>query len=388
MIPKSGYRFSERSCANKKLEDSVIGTLRLFVLGLCLALSGPSLAADPYPTRAVRLIVGFPAGGPTDIVARIVGAVSVGAARSADRHREPAGRRQQHRHTGRHYSPPDGYTLLLVSPPHAINATLYKKLPYNFLEDIVPVAGLAGGPNVMEVHPSVPAKTVAEFIAYAKANPGKISFASAGNGTTIHLSGELFMAMTGIKMLHVPYRGSAPALTDMISGQVHVMFDNLLSSMPHLQSGALRPLAVSSATRAETLPDVPTIAETVPGYETGTWWGVGVPKGTPAEIVEKLNREINASLADPKIKARFAELRRGADDRHAAGVRRLPRRRDREVGQGGEVFRGFGRLALDAGDIHKLAEEAFEIARCPFALGRVAHKAEALVGPDQARTRW
>ena len=173
----------------------------------------------------------------------------------------------------------------------------------------MPVAGLADGPNVMEVHPSVPAKTVAEFIAYAKANPGKISFASAGNGTTIHLSGELFMAMTGVKMLHVPYRGSAPALTDMISGQVHVMFDNLLSSMPHLQSGALRPLAVTLGdARSKRLPDVPTVAETVPGYETGTWWGVGVPKGTPAEIVEKLNREINASLADPKIKARFAEL--------------------------------------------------------------------------------
>jgi len=172
----------------------------------------------------------------------------------------------------------------------------------------VPVAGLADGPNVMEVHPSVPAKTVAEFIVYARANPGKISFASAGNGTTIHLSGELFMAMTGVKMLHVPYRGSAPALTDMISGQVHVMFDNVLSSISHLQSGALRPLAVTSRARLESLPDVPTVAETVPGYETGTWWGVGVPKGTPAEIVDKLNREINAVLADPKIKARFAEL--------------------------------------------------------------------------------
>ena len=160
----------------------------------------------------------------------------------------------------------------------------------------------------MEVHPSVPAKTVAEFIAYAKANPGKISFASAGNGTTIHLSAELFMAMTGIKMQHVPYRGSAPALTDMISGQVHVMFDNLLSSMPHLQSGALRPLAVTSRARAETLPDVPTVADTVPGYETGTWWGLGAPKATPGEIIEKLNRENNACLAEPKIKARFAEL--------------------------------------------------------------------------------
>ena len=286
----------------------MIGMLRLLVLGVCLALSAPSFAADPYPTRAVRLIVGFPAGGPTDIVARIVAqSLSERLGQQIVVENRP-GAGSNIATQAVITAPPDGYTLLLVSPPHAINATLYKKLPYNFLDDIVPVAGLADGPNVMEVHPSVPAKTVAEFIAYAKANPGKISFASAGNGTTIHLSGELFMAMTGVKMLHVPYRGSAPALTDMISGQVHVMFDNLLSSMPHLQSGALRPLAVSSAKRADTLPDVPTIAETVPGYETGTWWGVGVPKGTPGEIVEKLNREINASLADPKIKARFSDL--------------------------------------------------------------------------------
>lgn len=286
----------------------MIGMARLFVLGLCLVFAGTSLAADPYPTRAVRLIVGFPAGGPTDIVARITAqALSERLGQQIIVENRP-GAGSNIATQAVVTSPPDGYTLLLVSPPHAINATLYKKLPYNFLEDIVPVAGLADGPNVMEVHPSVPAKTVAEFIAYAKSNPGKISFASAGNGTTIHLSGELFMAMTGIKMLHVPYRGSAPALTDMISGQVQVMFDNLLSSMPHLQSGALRPLAVTSATRAETLPGVPTVAETVPGYETGTWWGVGVPRGTPGEIVEKLNREINAVLAEPRIKARLAEL--------------------------------------------------------------------------------
>jgi tripartite-type tricarboxylate transporter receptor subunit TctC len=288
----------------------VISTARVFALGLCLALVGiaPSLAADPYPTRPVRLIVGFPAGGPTDIVARIVAqSLSERLGQQIIVENRP-GAGSNIATQAVITSPPDGYTLLLVSPPHAVNATLYRKLPYNFLEDIVPVAGLADGPNVMEVHPSVPVKTVAEFIAYAKANPGKISFASAGNGTTIHLSGELFMAMTGIKMLHVPYRGSAPALTDMISGQVQVMFDNVLSSLPHLQSGALRPLAVTSRVRSEALPNVPTVAETVPGYETGTWWGVGVPKGTPPEIVEQLNREINAVLADPKIKARFAEL--------------------------------------------------------------------------------
>jgi tripartite-type tricarboxylate transporter receptor subunit TctC len=287
----------------------VTGIARAFILGLCLALAGGSASrAADYPTRTVRLIVGFPAGGPTDIVARIV-AQSLSERLGQQflvENRPGAGSNIATQAVIT--SPPDGYTLLLVSPPHAINATLYKRLPYNFLEDIVPVAGIADGPNVMEVHPSVPVKTVAEFIAYAKANPDKISFASAGNGTTIHLSGELFMAMTGVKMLHVPYRGSAPALTDMIGGQVHVMFDNVLSSMPHLQSGALRPLAVTSRTRLETLPDVPTVAETVPGYETGTWWGVGAPKGTPAEIVERLNREINSILAEPKIKARFADL--------------------------------------------------------------------------------
>jgi tripartite-type tricarboxylate transporter receptor subunit TctC len=280
---------------------------RLLVLGLCLVAAAPACAAD-YPTRPLRLIVGFPAGGPTDIVARIVAqSLSERVGQQVIVENRP-GAGSNVATQAVIASPPDGYTLMIVSPPHAINATLYKKLPYNFLADIAPVAGIAEGPNVMEVHPSVPAKTVAEFIAYAKANPGKISFASAGNGTTIHLSGELFMAMTGIKMLHVPYRGSAPALTDMISGQVHVMFDNVLSSIGHLQSGALRPLAVTSRTRLETLPDVPTVAETVPGYETGTWWGVGAPKGTPAEIVDKLNREINAILVEPKIKARFSEL--------------------------------------------------------------------------------
>jgi tripartite-type tricarboxylate transporter receptor subunit TctC len=284
---------------------------RLLVVTLCLAAGVLGAAAADYPTRAIRLIVGFPAGGPTDIVARIMAqALSERIGQQVIVENRP-GAGSNVATQAVIGSPPDGYTLMIVSPPHAINATLYKKLPYNFLEDIAPVAGIADGPNVMEVHPSVPAKTVAEFIAYAKANPGKISFASAGNGTTIHLSGELFMAMTGVKMLHVPYRGSAPALTDMISGQVHVMFDNVLSSIGHLQSGALRPLAVTSRTRLETLPDVPTVAETVPGYETGTWWGVGAPKATPAEIIEKLNREINAILAEPKIKTRFAELGAG-----------------------------------------------------------------------------
>ncbi len=286
----------------------MISMVRIFALVFSLVGAAAPSHANEYPTRPVRVIVGFPAGGPTDIVARII-AQSLSERLGQQfivENRPGAGSNIATQAVIT--SPPDGYTLLLVSPPHAINATLYRKLPYNFLEDIVPVAGLANGPNVMEVHPSVPAKTVAEFIEYAKANPGKVSFASAGNGTTIHLSGELFMAMTGVKMQHVPYRGSAPALTDMISGQVQVMFDNVLSSIGHLQSGALRPLAVTSRERLATLPDVPTLAETVPGYETGTWWGIGVPKGTPADIVEKLNRETNAILAEPKIKTRFVEL--------------------------------------------------------------------------------
>ena len=206
------------------------------------------------------------------------------------------------------HAPPDGYTLLLVAPANAINATLYEKLNYNFVHDIAPVAGLIRFPNVMEVNPSVPAKTVPEFIAYAKANPGKLNMASSGNGSTIHVSGELFKMMTGISMIHVPYRGGAPALTDMISGQVQVMFDNVPTSIEFIRAGKLRPLAVTTAQRSEVLPDLPTVADFVPGYEASAWYGVGAPKGTPAEIIDKLNSEINAILANPKTKSRFAEL--------------------------------------------------------------------------------
>ena len=206
------------------------------------------------------------------------------------------------------HAPPDGYTLLLVAPANAINVTLYEKLNYNFLHDIAPVAGLIRFPNVMEVNPSVPAKTVPEFIAYAKANPGKLNMASSGNGSTIHVSGELFKMMTGISMIHVPYRGGAPALTDMISGQVQVMFDNVPTSIEFIRAGKLRPLAVTTAQRSEVLPDLPTVADFVPGYEASAWYGVGAPKGTPAEIIDKLNSEINAILANPKTKSRFVEL--------------------------------------------------------------------------------
>ena len=205
-------------------------------------------------------------------------------------------------------SPPDGYTVLLVNPANAINATLYQKLSFNFIRDMAPVAGFMRVPNVMEVNPSVPAKTVAEFIAYAKANPGKINWATSGNGTSVHLSGELFKIMTGVQLQHVPYRGSAPALTDMISGQVQVMFDNMPPSLPHIRAGKLRALGVTTAMRSDALPDVPTVGETVAGYEASAFFGVGVPKGTPPEIIEKLNKEINAALADPKIKAKLAEL--------------------------------------------------------------------------------
>jgi tripartite-type tricarboxylate transporter receptor subunit TctC len=205
-------------------------------------------------------------------------------------------------------APADGYTLLMASHANAINATLYSNLGFNFIRDVTPVAGLVQVPNVLEVSPAVPANTVAELIAYAKSNPAKLSYASAGNGTSAHLAAELFKTMTGVELLHVPYRGSGPALVDMLSGQVQVMFDAIPSSIEHIKAGKLRALAVTTARRSDALPDVPVIADTVPGYDTSGWFGVGAPAGTPAEIVEKLNKEINAGLADPKMKARFAEL--------------------------------------------------------------------------------
>jgi tripartite-type tricarboxylate transporter receptor subunit TctC len=279
-------------------------------LGLALIAAagiGPARALD-YPTRPVHLIVGYPAGGTTDILARLVGqylSERLGQQFIID-NRSGAGN-----NIGTEVvvnAAPDGYTLLLVNPANAINATLYEKLPFNFIRDIAPVAGIIRVPNVMEVNPAVPAKTVAEFIAYAKANPGKVNMASSGNGTSIHVSGELFKMMTGVDMLHVPYRGSAPALTDLMGGQVQVLFDNMPSSVEYLKAGKLRPLAVTTAARADALPGVPTVAETVPGYEASAWFGLGAPKGTPAEIVDKLNAAVNAGLADPKLKARLTDL--------------------------------------------------------------------------------
>ena len=203
---------------------------------------------------------------------------------------------------------PDGYTLFLVAPANAINATLYDKLNFNFVRDIAPVAGIIRFPNVVVVNPSVPVKTIPEFIAYAKANPGKLNMASSGNGSTIHMSGELFKMMTGVDLVHVPYRGGALALTDLIGGQVQVMFDNLPTSAEYVKTGKLRGLAVTSTIRSEVLPDLPTVSEFVPGYEASAWYGIGVPKDTPAEIIDKLNKAVNVILGDPMSKARFAEL--------------------------------------------------------------------------------
>jgi tripartite-type tricarboxylate transporter receptor subunit TctC len=264
--------------------------------------------AQTYPTRPVRFIIGYPPGGSADLTARLLGqwlserlgqpfVIESRPGASTNIATEAVVR-----------APPDGYTLLLVAPANAINATLYEKLNFNFIHDIAPVAGIIRFPNVMVVNPLVPAKTVPEFIAYAKANPGRLNMASSGNGSTIHVSGELFKMMTGVNMIHVPYRGGAPALTDMISGQVQVMFDNVPTSIEFIRAGKLRALAVTTATRSEVLPDLPTVADFVPGYEASAWYGVGVPKGTPDDIIDKLNKEINATLAEPKAKARLADL--------------------------------------------------------------------------------
>jgi tripartite-type tricarboxylate transporter receptor subunit TctC len=274
-----------------------------------IAPAAPRIArAQSYPARPVRIIIGYTPGGSADLTARLLGQwLTERLGQTFVVESRPGG--------GTNIAteavvraPPDGYTLLLVAPANAINATLYEKLNYDFIRDMAPVAGLNRFPNVMEVNPAVPAKTVPEFIAYAKANPGKINYASSGNGSTIHMSAELFKMMVGVDLVHVPYRGSAPALTDMLGGQVQVMFDNLPTSLEHIRAGKLRPLAITSATRSELIPDVPTVADFVPGYESSAWYGVGAPKGTPVEIIDKLNKEINATLADPKAKARIAEM--------------------------------------------------------------------------------
>jgi tripartite-type tricarboxylate transporter receptor subunit TctC len=272
-----------------------------------LAFVGSACALD-YPTRPVRFVVGYPAGGATDILARLIGQrLSERLGQQFVIENKPGAGNNIGTETVVN-AEPDGYTILLVNPANYINASLYTNLKFNFIRDIAPVASFNRVPNVMTVNNDVPAKTVAEFIAYAKTNPGKVNMASSGNGTSVHLSGEMFMAMSDIKMQHVPYRGAAPAITDMLGGQVQVMFDNMPSILQHIRSGSLRALAVTTATRSEQLPDVPAVAETVPGYEASALFGVGAPKKTPVEIIEKLNKEINAVLAEPATKARLIDL--------------------------------------------------------------------------------
>jgi tripartite-type tricarboxylate transporter receptor subunit TctC len=282
--------------------------LQLAAGAAALSAVSPSARAQAYPTRPVRLIIGYPPGGSADITARLTGQwLSERLGQPVVIESRP-GAATNLATEAVVRAPPDGYTLLLVAPANAINATLYDKLNFDSLRDIVPVAGIIRFPNVVVVNPSLPIKTIPELIAYAKANPGKLNMASSGNGSTIHMSGELFKMITGINMVHVPYRGGAPALTDLISGQVHVMFDNIPTSAEHVRAGRLRGLAVTSAARSDVLPELPTVADFVPGYEASAWYGLGAPKGTPAEIVEKVNKEINAILADATPKARFAEL--------------------------------------------------------------------------------
>jgi len=274
---------------------------------IACAISQSSFALD-YPTKPVRLIVGVAAGGANDTVARLL------AHTLSERLGQPVvveNRPGAGGNIGLEVvvnAPPDGHTLLFATSANALSVSFYDKSSISFARDITPVASLVRGPLIMEVNPSFPAKTIPEFIAYAKANPGKINMASAGIGNTTHVAGELFMMLTGTKFTHVPYRGGAPAVADLIGGQVQVYFDGISGSLEHVRSGKLRALGVTTAQRADVLPNVPSIAEFVPGYEAGGWYGIGVPKNVPAEVVDRLNREINAGLADPKLKTRLADL--------------------------------------------------------------------------------
>src|SRR5262249_5635608 len=265
--------------------------------------------AQAYPARPVRLIVGWPPGGPAGLFARLIGqplSERLGQPIIIE-NRPGAASNMATEAVVR--APPDGYTLLQISSVNAYNATLYDKLNFDFVRDMVPVASIYRGPAVLVVHPSFPAKSVPELIAYAKSNPGKINMASAGVGSTQHVYGELFKMMTGVDMFHVPYRGAAPAMTDLLAGQVQVMFDTLATSIEHIRSDKLRALAVTSATRLDVLPGIPTVGDFVPGYEATGWQGVGAPRSTPAAVIEKLNREINAVLADPNLNARLSPFR-------------------------------------------------------------------------------
>jgi tripartite-type tricarboxylate transporter receptor subunit TctC len=282
--------------------------LQLAAGAAALPVTSGVASAQTYPARPVRLVIGYTPGGSADLTARLMGQwLSEKLGQSFVIENRPGGGTNIATEAVVRAAP-DGYTLLLVAPANAINATLYEKLNFDFLRDTEPVAGIIRFPNVVVVHPSLPIHSIPELIAYAKANPGKLNMASSGNGSTIHMSGELFKMLTGINMVHVPYRGGAPALTDLIAGQVQVMFDNIPTCAEHVKSGKLRGLAVTSTTRSEVLPDLPIVADFLPGYEASAWYGIGAPKGTPPGIIERLNKAVNEILADPKAKARFAEL--------------------------------------------------------------------------------
>jgi tripartite-type tricarboxylate transporter receptor subunit TctC len=278
------------------------------ILFACLAIIAGAASAADYPTKPIKLVVAWSPGGTTDILARIIAqGLSEKLGETVLVENKPGGGNN----IGTEYvirSAPDGYTLNMTNPANAINATLYKNLPFNFINDTVPVAGVVRTPNVMVITGALPVKTVAEFIAYCKANPTTVNMASSGSGSSIHLSGELFKIMTGCKMAHIPYKGAGPALNDLIAGQVQVMFDNLPSSAGFIKDGRIRALAVTTSVREASLPNVPTVAETVTGYEASAWFGISAPKGTPRDIVEKLNTAVNQLLAEPKIQKRLSEL--------------------------------------------------------------------------------
>ena len=288
----------------------LFGSLSRVAIALiaCTLFTIAGAQALDYPTRQVHILVGYPPGGSTDILARLFGNWLGERLKQTFVVENRAGAGNNLATEAVVKAAPDGYTILLINPANAVNASLYKKLNFVVLRDIDPVAGFIRVPNVLEVHPDVPVKTVAELIAYAKANPDKLNIASSGNGTSIHLSGELFKMMTGVKMTHVIYKGSAPMLTDLLGGQVQLTFDNMPSSLQHIKAGKLRALAVSTAQRSPELPDVPTVAETVPGYEASAFFGFGVPKGTPKEIIDLLNKEINLALKDPGMMAKLKDL--------------------------------------------------------------------------------
>ena len=282
--------------------------LRLIAGAAALSASSRTTRAQTYPSRPIRWVVGFAPGGGNDIVARLMGQwLSERTGQPFIIENRPGGGTNIATEAVVN-APPDGYTFLLAGLPNASNASLFGKLNFNFIRDITPVAGIVRIPNVIVVNPSVPAKTVPEFIAYAKANPGKINMASAGSASAGHLAGELFKMMADVNLVHVPYRGNGPALSDLLGGQVEVLFASLPSSIEYIKAGKLRGIAMTSAKRSDALPELPTIGEYVPGYEMSAWFGVGVPKGTPAEVIDKINKEINAGLADPKMKERFTDL--------------------------------------------------------------------------------